>query len=162
MQNLCNCLGNREKVKGNREYLIILRFSLSPFTFSLFPFPYLLMDIENIRRICLNLKAVTEEMPFGDTTLVYKVMNKMFLIANLDGLETVIAVKCNPELAIELRERYANIIPGFHLNKKHWNTIYCQRELSNEIIEAQILHSYQMVIGFLKKSEQKLLNENDL
>lgn len=119
------------------------------------------MDIEHIRRICLNQKVVTEGMPFGDTTLVYKVMNKMFLITNLDGLETTIAVKCNPELAIELRERYVDIIPGFHLNKKHWNTIFCQRELSDEVIENQILHSYQIVVNSLKKVEREVLKGHD-
>lgn len=115
------------------------------------------MDIEHIRQICLKQKGVTEEMPFGDTTLVYKVMNKMFLIANLDGLETAIAVKCDPELALELRERYADINSGFHLNKKHWNTVYCQRELSDDVIEQQILHSYQMVVNALKKTERAAL-----
>lgn len=119
------------------------------------------MDIERIRQICLRQKGVTEEMPFGDTTLVYKVMNKIFLITNLDGLKTAIAVKCDPELAIELRERYDDINPGFHLNKKHWNTIYCQRALIDDVIEQQISHSYQMVVNALKKTERAALERFD-
>ncbi len=115
------------------------------------------MDIERIRHICLNLKAVTEDMPFGESTLAFRVMNKIFLLTSTDEIEGKINVKCDPELAIELRERYSDIIPGYHMNKTHWNTVYCQRELSDDIIKQQIENSYNIIVQSLKKGERELL-----
>ena len=81
------------------------------------------MNIEQIRENCLKKKGVTEEFPFDEETLVFKVMGKMFLLASLDTVPLQINLKCNPEKAIELREEYESVEPGYHMNKAHWNTI---------------------------------------
>ncbi len=115
------------------------------------------MDIEQVRQFCLSLKAVTEDMPFGEGTLVFRVMNKIFLLMSVDLEEARFNAKCDPELAIELREQYSDIIPGYHMSKVHWNTIYCQRGLSNQIIKAQIENSYKIIVQSLKKGEKEIL-----
>ena len=115
------------------------------------------MDLEHIRQVCLNLKAVTEDMPFGESTLAFRVMNKIFLLTSTDEVEPRINVKCDPELAVDLRERYSDIIPGYHMNKIHWNTVYCQRELSDDMIKQQIENSYSIVVQSLKKGEREFL-----
>ncbi len=108
------------------------------------------MDIEKVRKYCLKKKGVTEGFPFGEETLVFKVMGKMFCLANLSR-SFGINLKCDPELAIELRERYEGVTPGYHMNKKFWNTI----DLDSNIPEKEILnwidHSYEMVVNGLPK-----------
>jgi predicted DNA-binding protein (MmcQ/YjbR family) len=81
------------------------------------------MNIEELREYCLNLKGTTEEFPFDEVTLVLKVQGKMFALIPLDNPETQIALKCDPERAITLREEYESIVPAWHFNKKHWNTV---------------------------------------
>ena len=80
------------------------------------------MDIETLRDYCISRKNATESFPFGEDTLVFKVNDKIFALVNLDG-ELSINLKCNPAYAIELRERYTSVTPGYHMNKKHWNTV---------------------------------------
>ena len=108
------------------------------------------MNIEEFRQYCLSKKGVTEEFPFGPDTLVFKVMGKMFALTNLDG-DFSINLKCDPDLAIELREQYPAVLPGYHMNKKHWNTIAIDGSLSNKLICEWTDHSYNLVVDQLPK-----------
>jgi predicted DNA-binding protein (MmcQ/YjbR family) len=105
------------------------------------------MNVEDIRDFALSLEDVTESFPFGPETIVFKTNNKMFLLLPLDELDFLkINVKCNPESALELRANYPDtILPGYHMNKKHWNTIVVGPELSRLQLEEFILHSYTLV-----------------
>jgi predicted DNA-binding protein (MmcQ/YjbR family) len=115
------------------------------------------MNIEKFRDFCLSLKGVEESLPFDETTLVFKVMGKIFTICSIDNF-TGFAAKCDPERAIELRENYPHgILPGYHLNKKHWNTIKIDENVSDALMEELILHSYDLVAASLtKKLKQEL------
>ena len=107
------------------------------------------MNIEQIREYCLKKKGITEEFPFDEETLVFKVMGKIFLLASLETIPLQINLKCDPEFAVELRERYESVLPGYHMNKKHWNTVIVDRNIpSKEIIE-WIDHSYELVVNSL-------------
>jgi len=106
------------------------------------------MNIETIREYCLTKKGVTECFPFNEVTLVFKVMGKMFILLNLDG-EPSISVKCDPEKAIELREQYPSVTAGYHLSKKHWNTVQIDGSLSDKLIYSFIDHSYELVFDTL-------------
>ena len=112
------------------------------------------MHIENLRDYCLSLFSVTEETPFGPDTLVFKVGGKVFLLVGLDQIEDIrFNVKCDPEYAIELREQHEQtVLPGYHMNKKHWNTVCCNRELSDSKLKELIDHSYELVYNSLPKS----------
>jgi len=115
------------------------------------------MNIEELREYCLVKKGVTEDMPFGDDTLVFRVMDKIFLLTNLEG-ELRINLKCDPTRAIELREENPAIIPGYHMNKKHWNTLIMDGSLSRKLVLSLIQHSYELVAENLtrvKKVELK-------
>jgi predicted DNA-binding protein (MmcQ/YjbR family) len=114
------------------------------------------MDLQHLRTYCLQKHGVTEEMPFGDTILVFKVVNKIFLLTNLDLFE-FINVKCDPELAVELREQYEAVIPGYHMNKKHWNTVRMDAGLPTKLILQWVDHSYDMVIKGLSQKERASL-----
>jgi predicted DNA-binding protein (MmcQ/YjbR family) len=113
------------------------------------------MSIDQIRRHCIKKKGVTEEFPFDEETLVFKVVGKMFLLASLDSIPLQINLKCDPENAIELREEYEAVQPGFHMNKKHWNTIIIDGSISIRKIFEWIDESYYLVASGLKKSELK-------
>ena len=116
------------------------------------------MDIELFRLHCLSLPGCTEDLPFGPDTLVLKVMGKVFAITGLDQVEFRVNLKCDPDRAIELRERYPEqIIPGFHMNKKHWNTVIVEG-LDEDFFVDLIQHSYDLVVSGLTK---KLRNELD-
>lgn len=115
------------------------------------------MHIEQFREYCLSLKGVTEEFPFGEETLVYKVMGKMFALTSITSFESV-NLKCDPEIAIELRERYDGVTPGYHMNKKHWNTVDMHAGISDKLIYSWINDSYQLVVSSLpKKVKEELL-----
>jgi predicted DNA-binding protein (MmcQ/YjbR family) len=103
------------------------------------------MDIESLRNYCLSKEGVEEGFPFGPTVLVYKVNGKMFLLVSLDEPSLQFNVKCDPELAIELRERYPCVLPGYHMNKEHWNTIVVDGSASSKRLKEWIDHSYQLV-----------------
>ncbi|WP_286775177.1 MULTISPECIES: MmcQ/YjbR family DNA-binding protein [Sphingobacterium] len=109
------------------------------------------MNIEDLREYCLSIGPVMEETPFGPDTLVFKVGGKIFLLVGLDQIDELrFNVKCNPEWAIELRERHEHaVLPGYHMNKKHWNTIIANRELDDRKLEELILHSYQLIVESL-------------
>lgn len=118
------------------------------------------MNIELIREHCLKKKGVTEEFPFDEDTLVFKVSGKIFLLASLDSIPLQINIKCDPEKAIELREEYESVQPGYHMNKKHWNTIIIDGSVSAKQIIEWINDSYNLVVAGLKKSEINLLKSD--
>lgn len=107
------------------------------------------MNIEEVREFCLGFKNVTEHFPFDDVSLVFKVEGKMFLLLPLDVAEPKVSLKCNPELAEELRERYNAVEPAYHFNKKHWNSIFLQRDMPDDEVKKWIKHSFQEVIAKL-------------
>ena len=118
------------------------------------------MNVEAIREHCLKKKQVTESFPFSefnDGVLVFKVAEKMFLLVDLGNPDSI-NLKCDPERAIELREQYDDIIAGFHMNKKHWNTVMINGSLEEKLIFELIDHSYEMVVKGMGKKAEKLLS----
>lgn len=115
------------------------------------------MNLDNFRNICLAYKGVSEETPFDKVTLVYKVMGKMFALANMDSFVSI-NLKCNPEIALELREQYEAVQAGYHMNKKHWNTITINSDMLDGEVFKWITHSYNLVVASLpKKLKEELL-----
>ncbi len=114
------------------------------------------MNIEEIRVYCLQKKSVTESFPFDEDTLVFKVANKMFLLASLEKLPLSVNLKCDPERAISLRENHQAILPGYHMSKKHWNTVIIDGSLSDDFIIELIDHSYDLVVASLPKKLRNL------
>ncbi len=102
------------------------------------------MNIEEYRDYCLSLPCVEESLPFDDVTLVYKIGGKVFTLATMEEFDHF-AVKCDPDEAIELRERYSAVTSAFHLNKKHWNDIYVDQDLDDNFMRQQILNAYLLV-----------------
>lgn len=115
------------------------------------------MDVETIRDYCLSKKGVTESFPFDDTSLVMKVMNKMFALIDLEEANSI-TLKCDPERAIELREHYSGIDGAYHFNKKYWNGILFDADVDDKLIKELVDHSYEEVI---KKFTRKLRAEYD-
>ena len=109
------------------------------------------MDHESLREYCMKKPGVTEELPFGIDTLVYKVMGKMFLLTGLEHRPIQVNVKCDPEQAIELREKYAEVFPAYHMNKKHWNSVETGGSVSDKTILKMIDDSYELVVASLPK-----------
>jgi predicted DNA-binding protein (MmcQ/YjbR family) len=109
------------------------------------------MDIEVIRDYCLSKPDALETLPFGPDTLVFKVNDKIFLLLPLDPEQPQFNVKCDPDLALELRESYHAVQPGFHMNKKHWNTIILDGSVPAKLIKEWIDHSYDLVAKPKKK-----------
>lgn len=110
------------------------------------------MDIEQFREYCLGKKGVTEEFPFDEVTLVMKVMGKMFALTGLDNERFTVNLKCDPDYALELREQYEEIVPGWHMNKTHWNTVDFEGNLEPSLLRQLTDHSYELVVKGLKKS----------
>lgn len=115
------------------------------------------MDIEEFRVYCLGKGGVTEEFPFDANTLVYKVAGKMFALTDLENFESV-NLKCDPERAIELREQYSQVLPGYHMNKKHWNTVVVDGMLPDFLIKEWIDDSYALVVASLPVKIRKELD----
>lgn len=115
------------------------------------------MNIEEFRAYCLSKKHVTETFPFDEVTLVFKVAEKMFALTGLESEEFKVNLKCNPEKAISLREEHEEIQPGYHMNKKHWNTVSFEGTLSDTFLKELIDHSYTLVVESLSKKKQKEL-----
>jgi len=111
------------------------------------------MDIEQFRNICLSLPDVTEDQPFGPNTLVYKVKGKMFALTGIEMFESI-NLKCDPEEAVELRERYAAVQPGYHMNKQHWNTVLMDNSIPDKLIKEWIVNSYNLVCKKLPKANK--------
>jgi predicted DNA-binding protein (MmcQ/YjbR family) len=113
------------------------------------------MDIEYFREYVLRKKGVTESQPFGDDVIVYKVINKIFMMMNFET-PFQISLKCDPERAIELRERYYSIKPAYHMNNKHWNMIDIDGSVSLKEILEMIDHSYELIVSKFKKKEKEM------
>jgi len=111
------------------------------------------MNIEEIRVYCLSRKQTNEGFPFGDDTLVFKVKGKMFVLMNLEG-ELRLNLKCDPEEAIRLREKYDAVIPGYHMNKKLWNTVIADGSITDELLKKWINDSYELVVRKLPKKDR--------
>jgi len=112
------------------------------------------MNLEEVRAYCLNKKGVTEDFPFDEETLVFKVLGKMFLLTNVNDIDISVNLKCEPELAVELREKYESVQPGYHMNKKMWNTVNYNGEFSEKDFYKMIDHSYDEVVKKMTKKMQ--------
>lgn len=111
-----------------------------------------MMNIESFREYCLSKKAVTESFPFDKSTLVFKVVNKMFALTSLDSIDFRVNLKCDPERALELRDSHPDIIiPGYHMNKKLWNTVIIEGSIKQDLFKELIDHSYNLVVDSLTK-----------
>ena len=118
------------------------------------------MNIEQIRDYCLAKPAVTEGFPFNDTALVFKVAGKMFALLDLSEEQRGISLKCNPELAIELREQHPKVTPAYHFNKKHWNSVKMDQTIPDRLICEWIDHSYDLVFSGLPVKIREKLNKS--
>jgi predicted DNA-binding protein (MmcQ/YjbR family) len=108
------------------------------------------MNIEFFREYCLSKSGVTEDTPFDPNTLCFRVGNKIFAIIDIDKFESV-NLKCDPEKAILLREKHNGITPGYHMNKKHWNTVSCDGSVPTPLLLELVDHSYNLVFSSLPK-----------
>jgi predicted DNA-binding protein (MmcQ/YjbR family) len=114
------------------------------------------MNIEELREYCLSKKGTSEGFPFDDVTLVFKVLDKMFALTSLDK-ELSVNLKCDPDKAIELREAYNSVLPGYHMSKKHWNTIMIDGTISDMLIKEWVDDSYNLIVSkFTKKQKLEL------
>jgi predicted DNA-binding protein (MmcQ/YjbR family) len=109
------------------------------------------MHLDELREYCLSKKGVEEGFPFGGDTLVFKVMGKLFLLTGIDAQPVQFNAKCDPEKAIELRENFSWVLPGYHMNKQHWNTIVCDGTANRKQIQEWIDDSYNLVVSSLTK-----------
>lgn len=108
------------------------------------------MNFDRFRAICQSFLDVSEEFPFGPETVVYKVGGKIFALAGIDLFESI-NLKCDPDMALELREKYDAVRPGYHMNKKHWNTVLMDRSIPDKTIAEWIKHSYDLVAAKLPR-----------
>ena len=117
------------------------------------------MNLEELREYCLSLPHVTEDMPFDEDILVFRICNRIFVLTSLESVPLRVSLKCNPERAIALREQYPDkIVAGYHLNKKHWNTVLLE-SLPLTLIKEMIQHSYDQVLAKVpKKDKEALIN----
>jgi predicted DNA-binding protein (MmcQ/YjbR family) len=111
------------------------------------------MNVEEFRNHCLKKEGVTEEFPFDEETLVYKVFGKMFALANLESFESI-NLKCDPEKALELREEFEGVLPGYHMNKRHWNTVRTEAGIPDNLLFGWIDDSYELVLSKVPKSKR--------
>lgn len=121
------------------------------------------MNLEQFYDFCLSKTGVTEHFPFNEDALVLKIGGKMFLLTSLSSWEEgkpTVNLKCNPDQALELRANYEGIQPGYHMNKKHWNTVSINEDVPNSLVKELIQHSYDLVFQSLSIKIQKELKEN--
>lgn len=116
------------------------------------------MNIEEFRDYCIQKKGVTEEFPFDKNTLVFKVMGKMFALADVDLFESI-NLKCDPERAVELREQFQGVLPGYHMSKIHWNTVLVDADVSDKLLFQLIDDSYHLVAKSLTKKLKEELEK---
>ena len=114
------------------------------------------MDLEQFREYCLTKPGVSEETPFGSDVLVFKVGGKMFALAALEEVPSTVNLKCDPDLALDLRDRYEQVSAGYHMNKKHWNTVEIESVIPDIELRKMIDHSYKLVVERLPKSKAKI------
>jgi predicted DNA-binding protein (MmcQ/YjbR family) len=115
------------------------------------------MHVDGFREYCRTKPSTTESTPFGEDVLVFKVVGKMFALAALDEIPTTVNLKCDPDLALELRDRYEQVRPGYHMNKKHWNTVELDGAIPDAELRKMIDHSYELVVKTLPKKQRDLL-----
>ena len=114
------------------------------------------MDLAEFREYCLTKTGAGEETPFGPDVLVFKVGGNMFALAALDEVPPTVNMKCDPDLALDLRDRYEQVRAGYHMNKKHWNTVEIESGIPDIELRKMIDHSYKLVIEGLPKSKSKI------
>jgi predicted DNA-binding protein (MmcQ/YjbR family) len=114
------------------------------------------MDLAQFREYCLSKPGATEDTPFGPDVLVFKVSGKMFALAAVDEVPPSVNLKCDPDLALDLRDRYEQITPGYHMNKKHWNTVQMDGGVPDTEVRQMIDHSYDLVAKNLPKARAKI------
>jgi predicted DNA-binding protein (MmcQ/YjbR family) len=115
------------------------------------------MDTVEFREYCLTKSDVTEGMPFGETVLVFKVAGKMFALVSLDEVPAIANLKCDPDLALDLRDRYEQVRPGYHMNKKHWNTVEIEGGIPEAELCKMIDHSYDLVVQSLPQASRSTI-----
>ncbi|HLT08081.1 MAG TPA: MmcQ/YjbR family DNA-binding protein [Cyclobacteriaceae bacterium] len=115
------------------------------------------MNLSFLREHCLSKPGATEDMPFGDTTLCFRVGGKIYALVDIDRLDSV-NLKCDPERAVELRELHPGIVPGYHMNKRHWNTVMLDGSVSDQLLLQLINHSYTLVFNSLPKRVQATIS----
>ena len=115
------------------------------------------MNAEQLQTYCLQRPSVEETQPFGPDNLVYKVGGKMFLLVSLDAVPLQFNAKCDPDVALELREQYNCVQPGYHMNKKHWNTVVADGSVSDKILLQWVADSYSLVYESLPKKTKEAL-----
>src|SRR6476619_7462741 len=118
------------------------------------------MNAEQLRTYCLTKKGVEEDQPFGPNTLIFKIGGKMFLLLALDAVPLQFNAKCDPDTALELRDRYSCVLPGYHMNKKHWNTVEVDGSVSDKLLLQWVDDSYNLVYDGLPKKIKAELAEN--
>jgi len=112
------------------------------------------MDLAAFREYCLRKRGATEGTPFGETVLVFKVAGKIFALAALDEIPATVNLKCDPDLALALRDQYEQVQPGYHMNKKHWNTVEIDSGVPEAELRKMIEHSYDLVMRALPKAQR--------
>jgi predicted DNA-binding protein (MmcQ/YjbR family) len=114
------------------------------------------MDVETFREHCLRKAGVTEDSPFGPEHVVFKVGGKMFALLAFEDVPPTANLKCDPDLALELRDRYEDVQPGYHMNKKHWNTVRIDGAIPQQELTRMIDHSYELVVRSLPKAQRNV------
>jgi predicted DNA-binding protein (MmcQ/YjbR family) len=117
------------------------------------------MTFKALRDYCRSKPGAVEEFPFGEETLVFKVMGKIFALTGVERLPLAVNLKCDPDLAVELRDRWPAVQPGYHMNKAHWNTVELDSSIPADKVREMIDHSYGLVVAGLKRSERQRLEE---
>ena len=116
------------------------------------------MDLNGLISYCRSKKGETDDLPFDESTLVFRVGGKIFALTSLDSSESRVNLKCDPDLAEALREEYVSVIPGYHMNKRHWNTVMLNGDVPDNNLKKMIDHSYELVFRSLKRSERERIN----
>ncbi|GGX00985.1 MmcQ/YjbR family DNA-binding protein [Streptomyces chryseus] len=116
------------------------------------------MTPQELRAFCLDFNAVTEEFPFGPETSVFKVRGKLFALSTLDAEPLKVNLKCEPEIAVRLRQEHEEVVPGWHMNKRHWNTVTVDGQLPDRVVRELIEDSYDLVVAGLPKAERLRLD----
>jgi predicted DNA-binding protein (MmcQ/YjbR family) len=115
------------------------------------------MNLESFRQYCLSKPGAIDSMPFGEDVLVFKIGGKMFALTALDEIPATANLKCDPDLALEFRDRYEQVRPGYHMNKKHWNTVELDSGIPDTELRRMIDHSYELVVKSLPKAARAKL-----
>jgi predicted DNA-binding protein (MmcQ/YjbR family) len=116
------------------------------------------VDAETLKAACLELNGAVETFPFNPETSVFKVGGKIFAISHLDGVPLTVSLKCDPELAVRLRNQHPEIVGGWHLNKRHWNTVRLDGALSDSLVREMVEDSYDLIVSSLSRAEQRELD----